>query len=370
MSRTLLLKLNTRPIRAITLALFLLSGIIFPNLARASFLNESFDYYGAGDLAGQGGWFLYDAQGMLYSGQLLATNWYNPPLALRLNSVSGGQGNVIEAQNYYATGSLSFWFYFSGNNLGGSDVGQFGLGESASTSGNINLNILCSEVPPVCDTANIRAYVGSWNTFFTGVKKETWNYFNIDFASPDNFRLTLNGDTTDWTSTPCSFNYIHSLYFWTAYFGTGSFNFWIDNIGGIAEIPPPPIPESCEDLELLERLVCEIKNTMAGAFLPSQDKINDLKNDLNIIQQKFPFNYLNEASTFFTDLKAGTEATSTISFKLLDKPGVVNFSIWEKSVNLAGSTQTFADILKGLFSGFVLFAFIVWAIGFGKRIFK
>ena len=367
MSRTLLFKLNTRPIRAITLALFLLSGIFFANLTHASFLTEYFDFgYNPDTLSGQGNWLsnYFSTSTPAISGDYYKSSFYSAKI------ISALVGDAYYNGNETASGTLAFWFYMKSDTGAVGDSINLYLSDSTSTQNNLPVRFACygGNCSQWGGIAQFYDFYG-WN-LIGYFNLDSWNYLIINFnCNTNNVYFNLNGSTAEGNFNSICYN-INYLTLTGGNFE--KINFYIDNIGTIIETEPPPPPEaeSCEGLELLERLVCEIKNTLAGAFLPSQNKINDLKNNLNLIQQKFPFNYINEAGDFFTDLKAGIGATSTISFKVLDKPGVVDFSIWEKSVNLAGSTQTFADILKGLSSGFVLFAFIVWAIGFGKRIFK
>lgn len=131
-----------------------------------------------------------------------------------------------------------------------------------------------------------------------------------------------------------------------------------------------PELENCEGLEITERLLCEIKNTFSRIFLPSQGKVAELNQNIQLLKQKFPFNYLNISSIFYGDIKNEIQATSTIPFKILGNNGNVNFAVWENTANLAGSSQKLSSIFKGFFSFIFLAGFITWGISFGKRIFK
>jgi hypothetical protein len=120
----------------------------------------------------------------------------------------------------------------------------------------------------------------------------------------------------------------------------------------------------------MERLACEIKNILQGIFLPSQGKIGELKQNIGLLRQKFPMNYLSVASTFFSNVRAGINATSTISIKVLGQSGNLDFSVWDKTANIASTSQKFSDIFGGFFGLIFIGGFLTWAILFTKRIFK
>jgi hypothetical protein len=141
--------------------------------------------------------------------------------------------------------------------------------------------------------------------------------------------------------------------------------------------PPPeeifpeyPELEECSGYELLERLICEIKNYLKSIFLPSSEKIQELKNTIDQFKQKFPFNYIAFLKDFHDDIKNGVNSTSTISFKVFGQSGDLDLSFWEKTASVGGITQTFSHIIKNLAIFSVLLVFLGWAISFGRRIFR
>ena len=140
----------------------------------------------------------------------------------------------------------------------------------------------------------------------------------------------------------------------------------LEEIGYYEELEP----SDCSGLTLTETFLCNIKNILQGIFVPSQEKVAELNQNIQLLSQKFPMNYLSEASDFFSDINSGIEATSTISLSIMDATGTIDFSVWEGEADVGGSTQTVSDIFKGFFSAVIIFGFIVWAINFGKRIFK
>ena len=128
--------------------------------------------------------------------------------------------------------------------------------------------------------------------------------------------------------------------------------------------------ETCTSTNLMERLICDIKNILQSLILPSQSKIGELKQNVGLIKQKFPMNYLMVASNFFSNVRSGVNSTSTISLKVFGQSGNLDFSIWDKTANIASTSQKFSDIFSGFFGLIFIGGFLTWAILFSKRIFK
>jgi hypothetical protein len=212
-------KRATWPVIASICVIFL--AVALPIKAQQVFI-DTFDYYHAGNLNGQGKWILYDVMGATLSGQVVGTNWYSAPYSAKFTTWAGGSGSE-RPFNPTASGSLSFNFYFSGYNGAGSDYIAFYLNVATDTSGTILGTLHCEQAPPDCDTGE------AW---LTGIPKETWNYLRIDFNAPNQYRVTINASTTDWLTTEDSWTTLSSFAVWNGGFGSGTFNFYIDNIGG------------------------------------------------------------------------------------------------------------------------------------------
>ncbi len=136
--------------------------------------------------------------------------------------------------------------------------------------------------------------------------------------------------------------------------------------------PPPVLPglEDCSVMGLTDRLICEIKNFAYRLFVPSNQKIVELQDKLNLIKQKFPYNYILATKDFFVYLKDNINDEQEISLSVFGQAGIVNFEFWNTTTSVAGSTQTFLDIIKKFFSLLVILMFIIWCFSFFKKIFK
>jgi hypothetical protein len=128
--------------------------------------------------------------------------------------------------------------------------------------------------------------------------------------------------------------------------------------------------DTCSGLSGTEKWLCEIKNLISGAILPSPEKITELQINVDLIFQKFPFNYLKEIKNFFIDLttlSGGERPELTISF--LGVAGAVDLSMLQKEFIFRGATISILSLIRSVLTILFLLAWIFWAINFAQRIF-
>lgn len=141
----------------------------------------------------------------------------------------------------------------------------------------------------------------------------------------------------------------------------------IEEIGGFAT----PDLEDCSAITpITAKYLCELKNLIISAIVPSQEKIGELKQNVELLSQKFPMNYLLSSFNFFGNLRQESTSHSTIDFQILGQAGSVNFDFWDKSTTFAGATQKLSEILKTFTTFIVLIVFVMWGITYGRRVFK
>ena len=136
-------------------------------------------------------------------------------------------------------------------------------------------------------------------------------------------------------------------------------------------ISPPPLPptEDCSGYDLLPRLVCELKNYIGRIFLPDASTTLALHNNLDLVRQKFPYNYIFVTKDFISGVK-NELSTSTPVLSLFGATSTFGFGIFDANVNFAGSNQSIASILRTFFTFIILLAFVFWAIDYLRKIFK
>lgn len=138
-------------------------------------------------------------------------------------------------------------------------------------------------------------------------------------------------------------------------------------------IPPPqgeweaPELENCEGLGTIETWLCEIKNFIAGIFMPTKEKVNEFYATIGAFKEKFPFNYARSLSDFFSAIKTGFATEKDIPIKILNASSTVSFAFWNASATIGGQSEYLKNIVKDFSTLIILLAFLVWLIGFIKR---
>lgn len=140
-------------------------------------------------------------------------------------------------------------------------------------------------------------------------------------------------------------------------------------------MPPPPatweVPtlDDCEELSGAEKWLCEIKNFIAGIFMPSQEKVNALFDTFGAFKDKFPFSYIGAVNSFFGEISTSLDTEKGIPIKILGNEGNVDFSFWDSSAEIGGISETFKNVVFDATTILVIFGFFMWIVGFIKRFF-
>lgn len=130
-----------------------------------------------------------------------------------------------------------------------------------------------------------------------------------------------------------------------------------------------PDLENCGPLSGVEKWLCEIKNFIAGIFMPTQIKIDELFNTIQNFKIKFPFNYVMAMNDFFIDIRDSLDEEKGIPITILEQESSVDFSFWEKTTTIGGESETLGNVIKDFTSMIILIGWFVWLISFIKRFF-
>lgn len=139
---------------------------------------------------------------------------------------------------------------------------------------------------------------------------------------------------------------------------------WTASTGWIA-----PELADCSGLTGVEKVACDIQNTLLGLVIPSQDKLDVLARTMAGFNEKFPLNYIKEIQDFFTDVQAGLDDDKAVSFAVFGQAGTMDATFWNTSVTIGGSAQSIGAIFKGFITAIFIISFLGWTLMFVKKIF-
>lgn len=358
--------------------LALIMGLFIIGEASA-FFSDDFETYSVGSLNGQGNWFFYGT-----SSDVVAGTSYSGLQSILIEHFESGKRQGISL----ATGTLSFWFKLKDTFFDDSTPTyvDFFVGDSGGSINEGSFRIICRE--PItatnCATDGLALeYVkpaGGYETWATSTPF-SWNNILIEWDSSLGVRYSLNSGTpTPYVIYLGSFTSLNTFYFDAIKpFGLplNNLELYVDFIAETAtssgyiipELGLPELPEleACDELGITDRLLCELKNFFYRLFVPSPEKITELRATLDETKTKFPYSYLLEVKDFFTYLKDNIDEEQGISFTILGNAGVVGFDFWNTTTTFAGSDQTIGDIVKVFFRFLLFLIFGLWIFSFLKR---
>lgn len=139
-------------------------------------------------------------------------------------------------------------------------------------------------------------------------------------------------------------------------------------------IPPDQVDWEVPELDectgnALNVLVCEIKNLITGAVMPSEEKIEILYQTFGAFKEKFPFNYLTSLNEFFSTISEDLVATTTIPIKILGQESDVSFRLWDATTTIGGSEETIKNVMIDTTTFVILMCWFVWLLSLIKRFF-
>lgn len=388
----------------LVVALFLGLFVIGEVLADYStFFDEHFETYNVGILAGQGYW---KSRSACYDFRVTTTTAESGTKSI--TPFYAGQSGYCHSNSKDGTGIatttsgvISFWFYTENYNIGGI---FFGLKKGYQYYGYDNWQpVIYSQSTP---DLYIRGVSTSTEKIASSYPLETWNKVTIeyDYISHRARAKFNDGVWSNFVVLSSTMDYADNILPEIA----GMENFYLDSIRAetlflptcgyeencaycdsstICEYhncywneeqnfcyftPPPELPalEECSELGVTDRILCEIKNFFYRLFVPTPQKITELGDTLDLIKERFPYNYVLAIKDFFAYMKDNINEEQAINFSILGQAGTINLSFWNTTTTLAGVSQSFLDIFKTFFKFIIILGFGWWCFSFLKRIFK
>ena len=402
-------KIALRPFRTIKFSAFVLLALylgLFVVGGAWAGISESFETYNLGNINYQGDWFPLNKQEGYYEWGFIVNNNKASQGNQSIYSNSTSSDLIGSSELWWATttGSGIFSFDFLVEKkpnwamvefcYGGIWCADIMIGDSDLKSTKITLDNYPNEDIILSENYN----------------NNIWHRINFEYNLPDNWgRASFNGGswsaTTTLNHTP---PYTPAPYFNRFIFRSGGSDLeriYFDNFRNEGEcnstclycdlsgcqdyesdclwnysenqcqplilgLPELPALEDCSAYGVTERLLCEIKNFFYRLFVPSPEKITELKTTLDLVKTKFPYNYILAVKDFFIYLKDNINESQEITFSILGQSGTLNLSFWNTTTTLAGVNQSFLNIFKTFFKFLIVLVFVLWCFSFIKRIFK
>lgn len=130
-----------------------------------------------------------------------------------------------------------------------------------------------------------------------------------------------------------------------------------------------PTLDDCNVLSGTEKWLCEIKNFIAGIFMPSQEKLEEIYQTIGAFKEKFPFNYMGSLDIFFENIAESLDEEKSIPIKILGHESDVDFTFWNNTTTIGGEEETFKNVWFDFTTAIVLIGWFVWLISWIKRFF-
>ncbi len=131
--------------------------------------------------------------------------------------------------------------------------------------------------------------------------------------------------------------------------------------------PDAPTMEDCSGYSGIDKVMCEFRNFVAGAFLPSDDALNQIGATMTALKNKFPMNYAAAVQTTLSEISGGINDDAPISISILGNDGAVDTSFFSADI---GGGITIGATIKIMVVFMALAIFGWWAVGYMHRILR
>jgi hypothetical protein len=129
--------------------------------------------------------------------------------------------------------------------------------------------------------------------------------------------------------------------------------------------PEQDAMEDCGAYSGIDAIVCNLKNFIVGAFLPTDDALAQIGATMNALKNKFPMNYAGAISQTFSTIAAGVDDDAGFSITLFGHTGAVDTSFFTQDI---GGGATLGGLIKLVLTFLVFMIFMYWGIGYMHRI--
>lgn len=123
--------------------------------------------------------------------------------------------------------------------------------------------------------------------------------------------------------------------------------------------------EDCGAYSGIDAVVCNLKNFIVGAFLPSDDALSQIGATMDALKNKFPMNYAAAVANTFSTISQGVDDYAGFSLTILGHTGSVDTSFFTQDI---GGGATLGGIIKLVLTFLVFMIFLYWGINYMHRV--
>lgn len=124
--------------------------------------------------------------------------------------------------------------------------------------------------------------------------------------------------------------------------------------------------EDCSAYSGLDKVICDMKNFLLGAILPSNGAITQFQNTLALFNNKFPMSYITPVVSLVGDVWAGINENAAITLTIFGNTGNLDTSIFD--LTIPNTAFTLGQAIKAFFFMIAIMVFLSWAIGYMHRL--
>lgn len=125
--------------------------------------------------------------------------------------------------------------------------------------------------------------------------------------------------------------------------------------------------EDCGEYTGIDAVICNFRNFIVGAFLPSDDAIAQIGGTMDALKNKFPMNYARAIGDSFSAITAGIDDDAGFSLTILGNSSSADTSFFSQNI---GGGATLGGTIKLMLTFLILMVFMFWGLGYMHRVLK
>lgn len=125
--------------------------------------------------------------------------------------------------------------------------------------------------------------------------------------------------------------------------------------------------EDCGEYTGIDAVICNFRNFIVGAFLPSDDAIAQIGGTMDALKNKFPMNYARAIGDSFSAITAGIDDDAGFSLTILGNSSSADTSFFSQDI---GAGATLGGTIKLMLTFLILMVFMFWGLGYMHRVLK